>query len=98
MAISHAAVNTVPASGLRATFDVTATADADTTHAIAHGLGVDPDLVILEPLSSNAGLSLWFVPSHDATNVNITKGTGAGSGNASAQLRVHVIKLHSIQE
>lgn len=68
-------------------WDVTATADADTSHVIAHGLGFTPEIIILTPLQNQARLSLWNVVV-DATNIQLFKATTAGSGGGSAQLRV----------
>ena len=70
-------------------FDCTATLDADTTLAIAHGMAAAPEIVILTWLTAaaaSARLSLWTF-AVDATNVTLTKATTAGSGNASAQVR-----------
>lgn len=80
-------------------FDVTATADADTTTgSVAHGLGAVPLSVIITPLVSQAltALSAWAVTTLDGTNIALTKLTSAGSGNASPQLRVEVSLPHSV--
>lgn len=76
--------------------DVEATADADTTATIPHGLGVTPESAILEPLVAAARISSWIVTSKDATNVVLTKTTTMSSGAAGAQLRVTILKPHSI--
>lgn len=66
---------------------VIATADADTTATIPHGMGVTPREVVLMPLlQAPAAVSDWAVTTKDATNVVLTKGTGVGSGNAGAQI------------
>ncbi len=76
---------------------VIATADADTTATIAHGLGAVPLEVYFTPLlQAPAALSLWAVTTIDATNVVLTKATTAGSGNAGAQIRVVIKRPHSI--
>lgn len=78
--------------------DVTATADADTTLAIPHGLPSEPSVPIISPITANqaaAAVSGWAVNS-DAVNVNVIKGTGVGSGAAGAQLRVTVTTPHSL--
>lgn len=89
------------------TFDVTASVDADTTADIAHGItGIgDPNkelTVTIEPLNAAAYTAQWVVTSRDQladkTTVRLTKGTGVGSGNAAAQIRVHVQRMHSLVE
>ena len=70
-------------------FDVTATADADTTATIAHGMAAAPEIVILSGLTTGAAgfrLSGWCF-AVDATNVTLTKSTAVGSGVAGAQVR-----------
>lgn len=78
--------------------DVIATADADTTATIAHGLVTAPQEVTITPILSQAlaALSGWAVTTIDATNVVCTKLTTAGSGNAAAQLRVIIKRPHSL--
>lgn len=77
--------------------DIIATADADTTATIPHGLGAAPaEVYTTELLQAPAALSAWAVTTIDATNVVLTKGTGAGSGNAGAQVRVVIKRPHSI--
>lgn len=78
--------------------DVVATADADTTATIPHGLGAVPGEVhILKTLSQAlAAESSWAVTTIDATNVVCTKLATAGSGNAAAQLRVTIKRPHSL--
>lgn len=77
--------------------DVIATADADTTATVPHGLAAAPSVVILTPLlQAPAGLSLWAATTINATNVICTKSTAVGSGNAGAQLRVIAMLPHSI--
>lgn len=93
MAVSNAAVF---AGTDYKTFDVTATADADTTATIAHGFGAAPAEVSLRPLLANHYVSQWTVSAVDATNITLTKGTGVGSGNAGAQVRVQARRPHSI--
>ncbi len=71
--------------------DVVATADADTTATIPHGLGAIPGTVILtELLQVPAAISAWAATTIDTTNVVLTKGVGVGSGDAAAQLRVFI--------
>lgn len=71
--------------------DVTATADADATINVNHDLGDVPEEVVITPLlQAPAAVSLWAVTTIDRTKVTLTKGTGAGSGNAGKQIRVTV--------
>lgn len=78
--------------------DVTATADADTTATIPHGLGVAPaEVTITKTLSQAlAAESSWAVTTIDATNVVCTKLATVGSGNAAAQLKVIIKRPHSL--
>lgn len=95
MAISAAAAY---AGQTTKTWNVTATADADSgAFNIAHGFGSAPQVVNITPLLAAGNTSAWFVSAIDATNITLTKGsTGAGSGNASPQLRVSAILPHSL--
>jgi hypothetical protein len=86
-------------------FDIIASADADTNADIVHGIAglVTPDQelkITFEPLLSNAWVSQWSVASRDQgatkTTVRVTKGTGVGSGNAGNQVRVHIQRIHSL--
>lgn len=102
MAVTATAVS--PASGQRpfvniAQFDIIATADADTTITIPHGLRGVPEEVQIELAGTAAGivagrLSNWgeVLASRTATNIVINKGTGAGSGSPDIQARI-LIKL-----
>jgi|SRR3990172_6829098 len=76
-------------------FEVEATADADTTATIAHGLAEVPRDVFVTPLLAAARLSLWIVTTIDATNVVLGKATTAGSGGAGAQARVVIGRIHA---
>lgn len=78
------------------TWDIIASADADTTATIAHGMAEAPRDVTIRPLLDAAHESRWFVSTADTTNVVLTKGTAVGSGNASAQIRVQVRRPHSL--
>lgn len=101
MAVTITPVNVVPANGLRATFDVKASADADSSATITHGLpsATDTNVVVtLEPTNAAFYASQWTVTSRGASTVVLTKGNGAGSGNAANQVRVTVEQIHSIQE
>lgn len=83
--------------------NVIATADADTTAVITHNLGLSAaelsagfPLVDVTPLLAAAYTSQWAVTGAMANAVTLTKGTGAGSGNAAAQIRVQISRPHSI--
>jgi hypothetical protein len=89
-------VTTVRAGTLQYVADVEASADADTTATLAHGLGVAPEQVVITPLLAAAYTAQWRVTSFGATNVVLTKGTGVGSGATGSQIRVTVIRPHSI--
>ena len=69
-------------------WDVTATADGDTVTTIAHGMSAAPVIVHLVPLLAKWHVSNWFVSAVTATYIELTKGTGATSGDAAAQCRV----------
>jgi len=78
--------------------DVIATADADTTATIPHGLGAVPaEVQTIKTLSQAlAAESSWAVTTIDATNVVCTKLATVGSGNAGAQLRVTIKRPHTL--
>lgn len=72
-------------------YTIIATADADaTTGNIAHGLGARPQVTIIPILQAPAAVSAWAATTIDVTNVVLGKGTGVGSGNAGAQVRLRV--------
>lgn len=100
MAVTVTAVTQITGYPPRATmsiWDIIATADADTTATITHGLKVTPQVVIITPLlQAPAALSLWAATTIDATSVVLTKATTASSGNAGAQVRVTVWAPHSL--
>lgn len=84
--------------------NVIATADADTTAVITHNMALTaaelaagfPLVTILPLLQAVGALSEWAMTAKDANTCTFTKGTGAGSGNAGAQLRVVVQRPHTI--
>ncbi len=81
------------------TWDVTATADADTTITIPHGLQGVTDATAnlsLVPLTPVGVLSAWWRGSVDGTNLVLNKDLVVGSGAPTAQLRVHLWVNHSI--
>jgi hypothetical protein len=80
--------------------DVIATADADTTATITHGLSaggtpkeVQQCQILSQALAASSG---WSTAAPGATTVVATKLATAGSGNAAAQLRVTVRTPHSL--
>lgn len=77
-------------------WDIIATADADAAAVIPHGFGAIPEAIQLTPLLAAAYTSVWTLGVVDATNINLVKGTGGGSGTANAQLRVNAQLPHSI--
>lgn len=81
------------------TWDVTATADADTTITIPHGLsgvtGATANLSLV-PLSPVSVLSSWWLDSINGTNLVLSKDVVVGSGAPTPQLRVHLWVNHSI--
>ncbi len=96
LGLSALAFGAVSTTNIRRTadefvFTVIATADADTvTASIPHGMGVIPEVDILNILQAPAGLSEWAVTTQDVTNLVLTKSTAVGSGDAAAQVRVVV--------
>lgn len=75
-------------------FTVIATADADTgTGNVAHGMAggaLNAQAILTNLLQASAGASLWAMTTLDVTNVAVSKSAAVGSGNAAAQLRVHL--------
>jgi hypothetical protein len=76
-------------------------ADGDTAATVTHNLGTGTaglalghPWVILEPLLSQAltALSAWTITTKTASVVTLTALASTGSGNAAAQLRVHVTR------
>lgn len=100
--VAISAVSSVTILGGSNTFiaDVTATADADTTATLTHGLSlggtpkeVQATKILSNALAAEPGWS-WAAPG--ATTVVGTKLATAGSGNAAAQQRVTVRTPHSL--
>lgn len=78
--------------------DVSATATADVTATIPHGLGATPTEIILEPRAALAfPLSRWFVNGTltNTTNAVLIKLSTAASSLATRQLRVHIKRPHT---
>lgn len=73
-------------------FTVVAVNDADTGATCAHTMGANPVVIITPILQAPAALSAWAATTISSTSVVLAKGTGAGSGNASAQISVFVIR------
>jgi len=101
MAVSATAVHNNPGR-FDTSWDVTATADADTGTTITHGIPNITDAndelkVTFEPLlQALAAVSAWAVTARGPTTLTIAKGTGVGSGNANAQVRVRIERRHGI--
>jgi hypothetical protein len=74
------------------TWKIEATADLDTTITLDHGFPVEPHLWFLTPIQQvPAAASQWAVTGSTATQVTLTKGTGAGSGAVGEQVRLTAI-------
>lgn len=77
--------------------DVVASADADTSATITHNFGVAPREALIENLlNAIAAASDWAVTTRSTTQVVLTKSTAVGSGNAGAQIRVHIKIPHTV--
>lgn len=86
-------LTTIASRGNKLIVDVEATADADTTATIPHGMGQIPQKVTLTNLIQvAAALSLWAATTIDATNVILTKAITASSGSAGDQVRCVIEK------
>ena len=100
MAVTVTAVAQATGFNPRATtsvWDITATADGDTTATITHGLiGTPQDVQLTPQLVAPALLSGWAVTGYSATTVTLTKATTANSGNAGIQVRAIVRVPHSL--
>ena len=78
-------------------------ADTGTNIAIAHGMGVAPDIVVVMPqalVGTVTNCPYWGVISVDSTNITIQKSTGTGSGGATPGTtiiaKVHAWRPHTI--
>lgn len=91
-----ASVVVVRAGRYSAEFDVTMTADGDTTVDIAHGMGTTPQSVTIHPRQPSFYVGTYTVGTIGATTVTINKVANAGSGNGSPALRVMVQLYHSL--
>ena len=80
------------------TAEVEATADADTTATIPHGLGIKPTIVTVTGMidQAAAALSGWVVTTINATNIILTKSVAVGSGAAGVQVRMTTSLPHSL--
>jgi hypothetical protein len=81
----------------------TATADADTTLVIPHGLAfnsaADAQANLdyrLKEMTLSGALAGWFVSAIDATNITLTKTTAVGSGAAPASLSLEYFRRATI--
>lgn len=77
---------------------IIASADADTTATIPHGLSFTPLVFMGVQVLSQAlaAMSAWAITTVDGTNIVCTKLATAGSGNAGIQYRVYAARPHSI--
>lgn len=97
MAFTNTAVGPATATSYSRTYDIIASADADTTDTISHNLGILPIEVIITPLSTKGITGNWSFTSATATQIVIAKNNvGAGSGDAAAQVRVTLRFPHTI--
>ena len=94
------AANVAAASGANlACFDVTSTANADTTVVVAHGFAFTPDAWIITPtIATAAAGSCYSIQTVTATNFTATKSTNAGSGPGGVVARYFVGRFHSIMD
>jgi hypothetical protein len=92
------------ASTVEVSATIVASADADTAATVTHNWGLSTAAlalghpwVILEPLLSEAltALSAWTITTKTLNVVTLTKLASTGSGSATAQLRVHIVKPSS---
>jgi hypothetical protein len=101
MAVTSTPIDT---TGQCRSWDITATADSDTTTGnITHGLvcpnnSANDVEIRIEPLSAQASLSGWYISGRTTTTFALTKGTATGSGNGSPQIRVYAYVRHSIDQ
>jgi hypothetical protein len=93
------------ASTVEVSATIVASADADTAATVTHNWGLSVAAlalghpwVILEPLLSQAltALSAWIIATKTTNVVTLTKLASTGSGSATAQLRVHIVKPMSL--
>lgn len=72
-----------------AVWEITATADGDTTYTFDHGLSALPRFKFLvNVLQAPAALSGWAIEGLSDTQVTVVKGTAVGSGDANPQVRL----------
>jgi hypothetical protein len=76
--------------------EIQATADADATAAVPHGLGAAPGEVLFGLIRSQGWLKTPFYGTIDATNVNVNLSTAVGSGLGVPTIRVFSRRPHSI--
>lgn len=92
-------VTAIRAFGRTRSWDVTMTADGDTTTgAIAHGFGVAPDSARIEPRIPEATIGQYRVGTIDATNLAVVKGAIAASGAAGVAVRLVAVVLTATQD
>ena len=75
--------------------------DADDTTNIAHGMGVAPEVVAIQPLVSyaTAAIPVWGVVAVTATNITVQKSTNVGSATGLGQIaQVTAWRPHSFSK
>ena len=96
MAVTITTVLAPATGGSVAIYDVAASADADVTATIPHGLGLTPLEVHVCPLLVNHYGKAWRVTTINGTNVVLSGTNAAGSGTANPQTRVVIKRPHTI--
>lgn len=77
--------------------DITATADADVSIVVPHGLGVTPlEISIAYKVQPEGVLSGWVVRLVNATDFTAEKTTAVNSGSGAAQVRMTLAVPHSL--
>lgn len=85
-------------------YNVTASATADAAATIAHGLGVSPDtapgMILFTPLLAAAYHSQWRVQQTltTANTLSLVKTSTASSSGNTPQLRVSILRPHTIMQ
>lgn len=98
MAIS--AANVAAATGANITcFDITSTANADTSVVVTHNLGFTPDFYLITPtIATAAAGSCYSITTIGATQFTAVKSTNAGSGPGGVVARYFVGRIHSLMD
>jgi hypothetical protein len=89
--------NTAPTGPYSKSWNVAASADADTTGTVSHGFPSAPAMVWLVPLlSANAYGKQWALGTVSATTIIVNGVSSTGSGTTTAQLQIIAMLPHSI--